>query len=229
MKYKTLFAFLLISTFASAGDVEKRALSYFDEIKISGNFKVELVHSDTFGIEIYDICCSMSEIKIDQTGSLLKINNDKGLINDNDFDIVIYYNKLDNIIVQRGAQLQCREDIKGNSLNIATYSGSNINLGVSLEYLDIMVSAGSSVRIDGNVDLLKANVNTGASLEMERTDSRKAEVKALTGGMMTCSVKDEIKAIAGTGGSIEYIGNPRITDIDTHLGGSISCNKRSVK
>ncbi len=229
MKYKTLFAFLLLSTFAKAGDWEKRALSYFDEIKISGNLRVELLRSDTLGIEIYDICCSMSEIKIDQSGSLLKINNDKGLINDNEFDIIIYYNQLDNIIVQRGAQLKCREDIKGNSMNIVAYSGSSINLGVSLEYLDLMVSAGSTVHIDGNVDYLKANVNTGASLEMERTDSRKAEVKALTGGMLVFRVKDEIKAIAGTGGSIEYIGNPRITDLDTHLGGSIYCTKQSIK
>lgn len=229
MKYTSLFTLLLVSSIAFAGNWEKRSLSYFNEIKISGNLRVELVKSDTAGIEVFDICCSMSEIKIDQSGRLLKINYDKGLVNDNEYDIIVYYTSLSEITVQRGARLECREDMEENAMNIIAHSGSNINLGMKLEYLDIMATAGSAIHIDGEIDFLKANVNAGASLEMNRAKTRKADVKALTGGNVSFQVEEEIKAVAGTGGNIEYSGNPRVTDIDTHLGGIVHCNNRSVE
>jgi hypothetical protein len=227
MKVKFLLIASLLSSVLFAGEWEKRELSYFDKIKVSGNIRVQLVQSDEPWLEIRDACCDMSDLKIEVDGSTLVINNDKGLIKDEEFDIIVHYPILRSLKAQVGANVKSKEWLESQFLKLTVTTGADVNLGIKAEELDLEATTGAMVYVDGSAERLLAVSNTGAVVEMDHFEAKFGDIKAHTGGVIETLVTERLKATAGTGGEIQNNGKPESTDIDTHLGGSVDCIRRS--
>lgn len=227
MKLILFFITSLLSSALFASEWEKRELSYFDQIKISGNIRLQLIQSDNPYLEIRNAFCDMSDLRVDVKGSTLFINYDKGLISDEEFDVIVYYPILRNLKAQVGAEVESKDWLDSEYLKVSVSTGAYVNLGIRAEELDLEASTGARLYVDGHCKRLFAVSNTGAFVEMDQCKAGFGFIKAHTGGIIESQVTDQLKAKAGTGGEIHIEGKPEKTDINTHLGGSVVCINRS--
>ncbi len=227
MKTILLSFSLLISGIVNAGDWQRRELSYFDEIKVSGNVRVQLVLSEENYLEIYDFCCSRSDLRISQDGRTLKINYDKGIITDEDFDVVVYYTNLKKIQAQIGAGIESKDMINSQRIELLASTGGKLNLEIQAVDIELEATTGSMVYLNGKSERLDIVANTGSMVELDDLLASDVFVKAFTGADISLTAEKSLRAKAGTGGTIDYSGNPKIFEMDTHLGGEIHCRQRS--
>jgi cytoskeletal protein CcmA (bactofilin family) len=224
MKLKLVLVLLFIGRIGYSGTWQTMQLSYFDELRVSGNIKVKLVESDSIYLEVFDYCCTMSDLKLTQNGSELKLNNDKGLVTDDMYNVVLHYKIIRKLNIHAGATVKTDSILNTEYLSVNMSSGGELTGDINATQLDLSLSSGAKAVFAGEVKNSNLTVNTGAVLNMKKVLSEKAEIKANTGGQVQAMVNGSVDLSVSTGGRIDYFGDPKIIRRKSKLGGII-CRK----
>ncbi len=96
-----------------------------------------------------------------------------------------------------------------------------MHLKVEAESLDIDISSGGVVQIEGHAKTLKIDVSSGGVLNAEELESGYADADASSGGVANFTVRESLSAAASSGGSIRYSGNPEKLRVHSSVSGSI--------
>lgn len=83
------------------------------------------------------------------------------------------------------------------------------------------LSDGSQLSVGGMVEKAKVKLSGGSSFQGDRLDIQEAEVEAGDGANATVRVRKRLKARAGDGASINYIGDNVKLDVKTDEGGNV--------
>lgn len=228
MKLKMIIVLALLITTGGAAQAQiDKDLNAFTQLDIEGYFKVKLVKGSNNHITIDGPSRLMEKVDIEEGGEELTLrlkphpNNYEG----EPLDVVLSYNgSIEEIEASLGAELNCKEVLKAQRMDIAAHTGGILELDVETEDLEVKASTGGIITLNGKVDYQEVKVNTGGIYNAYQLQSNQIEVKANTGGIAHLQVEQKMDAEANTGGMINYRGNPTVLITDTSLGGMIEGN-----
>lgn len=207
--------FCVIATFSQntidAKNVEKRNVGSFHGIKSSAGIEVFITQSDK---EELAVTASEKELlgKIETIveGGILKISRK------NDWN---FWNEYKNWHVKVYVSYKTL-----NSLHVS--SGSSVSGTVKTDMLDVDVSSGGTIKINGSAKTLTIESSSGGDFSSYDFSADMCSAKASSGGSIKVTVAKELSAKASSGGEVKYKGDGVIKNISVSSGGEV---KRSSK
>lgn len=222
MKQFIIVTVLLISQLFFAQEITKD-LGRFNEVKIYDRISAELIPSDKNYIEISGK--RSSEVEVIQKNDELKVRMPiTKLLKGENISVKIYYNQtLEEIEAFEGSLVTSSHVIKADDLEITAKEGSQINLEIEVEELDVKVVTGGEIMLRGTVaGEMEADIKTGGVLDAKKLKTKRTEVSINAGGEAEVFATDFVKARTKAGGTIHIYGKPAKIDQQTFAGGTIT-------
>jgi hypothetical protein len=223
--------FLTVLTLQSGFAQQKRDMPVADfrKLTLQGNLQVELSQGDKAQVIIFGSQEEQDEVTMSTSGDKVTL---KTKLSDQLFEkdknrrrpikVQITYASLNQLVTSRGANVEGGSVINADDLEIKAHSGSQLSLEVQATNLKLEVSEGAHATIKGTATVQKTSVSTGAELIADRLFSEIVNIRTTTGANAKISASKTLEASAGTGGNIQYRGQPTRRDVNTSLGGNIS-------
>ena len=219
--FSLLFCFLLSNVVFADNYVEP--VSPFDEIILSGNIDVLLVEGTEESVEVRN---KEEKISISVSGGVLKVKRKKPLkikeYKQDPIQVLINYKVVRRVKASSGSSVTHRSVISGDQLVLDFNSGAHGAFDVDLGNLEVKVSEGAQLKVQGTTVSQNSKVATGAGFSAYRLDCERAYVKSSTGAEAKIVATELLEAKASTGGDINYKGNPRKVKIKDNLGGNVN-------
>lgn len=216
-----LFSLIVTSTF-NAQEVSKD-LTRFNEVKVYDRISAELVPSDRNYIEISGK--RSAEVEVIQKNDELKVRMPlTKLLKGEEISVRIYFTQpLEEIEAFEGSLITSEKLIKADDLEITAKEGSQINLEIQVEELDVKVVTGAEIMLKGTViGEMEAEISTGGVLDAKNLKTKRTEVSINAGGEAEVNATDFVKARTKAGGTIHIYGKPAKIDQQTFAGGTIT-------
>lgn len=222
MKQFIIATVLLISQLFFAQEITKD-LTRFNEVKIYDRISAELIPAERNYIEISGK--RSSEVEVIQKNDELKVRMPiTKLLKGEDISVRIYYTQtLEEIEAFEGSLVTSEHVIKANDLEITAKEGSQINLEIQAEELDVKAVTGAEIMLRGTVaGEMEAEIKTGGVLDAKKLKTKRTEVSIHAGGEAEVFATDFVKARTKAGGTIHIYGKPAKIDQQTFAGGTIT-------
>lgn len=204
---------------------ETRNLEPFDKIDVSGNFEIDLKASDKESITFISGSVDLDRIETEVNGTTLKIRISRKFgHSDDDTPVraVVNYRNLRQVEAGISADVVFRTITEGDYMLLKSRSGGHIEMETAVISLEATATQGGEIKLSGKCRVLEAKANTGGELKAYDLVASHAVVKANTGGEVQVNVTDKLDADAGTGGVIDYRGDPPTVSVSENLGGEVN-------
>src|SRR5690606_18937833 len=182
MKQFIILTVLLISQLFFAQEITKD-LGRFNEVKIYDRISAELITSDKNYIEISGK--RSAEVEVIQKNDELKVRMPlTKLLKGEEISVRIYFTQpLEEIEAFEGSLVTSSHVIKADDLEITAKEGSQINLEIEVEELDVKVVTGGEIMLRGTVaGEMEADIKTGGVLDGKKLKTKRTEVSINAGG-----------------------------------------------
>ena len=203
-----------------------RNLEAFTELKVSESITVELVKANNNQVEIEVQSGNDEDLITKVSDGVLRIFWKKGMGYNRTARVKLSFKELDYISTSAGAKVISNEVLNTKELKVMATSGGAITLEVECNKVDANVSSGSKIKLEGSTKTQQVDASSGGSYKADALTCETTEAKASSGASIFVHASNSIKAEAGSGGSIKYMGDPQIKDIEASKmsGGRISGN-----
>lgn len=226
MKISVFIITLILSLNVSAQEIIYN-LSDFKSLSVIGNFEVEIIQSDR-NVAVVDIN-NEEEVKKDNilftyAAEKLTIKYQGSFIKDIEIKIRIYYaNTIQEIEARRGVQIRVENAGKFTEKTVfkAENGGKLLIKNIEASEVSAEISKGGSIRISGKADSFTAKIVAGGTIGGKDLEAKLVNAKVNMGGEITCNPLESLLAQVTSGGSIHYIGKPKLVDKKVTLGGNI--------
>lgn len=221
MKYLLSISLFFFSLNLWAHQNETRDLKDFSEISVSQGIELIAQKGNSNRIELEVSRIDLEDVITEVRGNRLYIKLSRGRHRNNRVQARLsYQGELVEILVSTAARATFRDKVKSRDLRLSSSTSGTLELQVEVSNIDMEVTTSGKIMIEGSSNEIEASATTGAVIEAQDLEGAKAYAKANTGAVIKLKVSDQLRASAGTGGSIRYSGKPR-TDIRTNTGGSV--------
>lgn len=235
MKKTTIFLLaMLVSASVFAQKPQEYSFGEFKRVSIKGIMQVEMTQGESNKVTIEGDEEATSKVSVEVKGSSLNIRtNALSQLNQKHYDyererkkiiVKITFTTMQELEVGRGAYVDVSSVVKANHFDLVASSGGIVKIEVDTPALVADVTQGGIINISGKAAYQDSRVNTGGELHAYKLESQDLTIKANTGGVAQVNTSKSIEARAGTGGEINYKGNPRQRDVSTSLGGEVRQN-----
>lgn len=189
-----------------AAHAETRTATEFKGIDVSAGIQVVLTHGEEAVVVTADDQESIDKIITTVENGILKIGIDT------DWRI---WKMAETWGAKVYVSYQTLEVLKANS-------GASIRGSIGeTDNMEIVLSSGSVVEVDGSANYLKAEASSGALLKSYDLRVKDLKAGASSGGGVQVTASNEVNADASSGGFIRYKGDATIKNINVSSGGSV--------
>lgn len=189
-----------------ASHAEKREVADFKGIDVSAGIQVVLTHGEEAVVVTADNQESIDKIITTVENGILKIGIDS------DWRI---WKMADTWGAKVYVSYQTLESLKASS-------GASIRGSIGeTDNMEIILSSGSVVEVDGVANHLRAEASSGALLKSYNLRVKDLKAGANSGGGVQVTASNEVNADASSGGFIRYKGDASIKTINVSSGGSV--------
>ena len=220
---KTIISLSLLTAglFLNAQELQKRDITNFTKIKVSGAADVVYRYSDTLKLEVNTIAKQFDNLvtKI-ENGTLYiytKGNTNSPLV------VNVSNNSLNALEVSGASSFKSSTPIKKDSLSITVSGSSDVKLALENEYTEIIQSGASDLNLSGSTTNLLAQVSGASTLKSYNLISKNATVTATGASTAKIFVTDKLLANANGASAIKVKGN--VNDIVANASTSSSITK----
>ena len=206
---------------------EKRAVGNFDEVAVSGHFKVILQEGQEGDLVISAGENLFEYIITEVRGNKLKISTKKGytIRASKKIEIVVNYQNISGIILSGSGKIISNDKIKSNELDIAVSGSGSVNIELEAHDVDVALSGSGSLNLTGYSDDMSCTISGSGNINGYEMTVNKVKAHISGSGSAKFHVKDEIHATTSGSGNVRYTGNPKI--IKTKSSGSGSVKKKN--
>lgn len=225
-KICNLLLFIVLYTMdlpAQTGEMIR--VSSFDKVEVNGGFEVDFRLCDSEMVTLVSGKADREDIRIEVKGRTLSLAMKKALLSSTSgvpVRVVVCYRALRQVEAAAQSALTFREALKGDYLVVKARTGATISLTSALTTLEATATQGAELNLQGSCPVLEAKANTGALIQAYAMVADDALVTANTGGKVYVTVHGKLEADAGTGGQIDYRGDPAELSVSESLGGTIN-------
>jgi len=210
-----LFTGMFTAGILYAGESEKRAVSSFDSIHVTGPITLYLEKGNKESVTVSVENIKPEKIITETDGLTLRVRPQSGIFSeDAGAKITVTYRELRGIRAGGGAEVMGRSVIQGDKIEI------NVNTNAKAK-LQVKTRTGE-LDISGKVDSQEAIINTGARLNGFDLACEKVYININTTAVGNVHAKKLIDADVGTKGTLRYKGNPEKERIQKSLGGKVT-------
>ncbi len=196
-------------------------LSSFDELKISGTFKVTLAQGDVPHISIETDENIHEYITAEVRGNTLYLGMEKGSYDPSRLEVFITSYPLAKIDISGAASLVSETPLTGESLLINTSGASKIDIDLQSEDIRTRVSGAGKIDIRGKARKHDIKISGVASMNCRELDTEETRVSISGAGSAKVHVTGTLDASVSGVGSIKYSGDPENVRTNTSGAGSI--------
>jgi len=196
-------------------------VSDFDEIQLTGDYKVNLIPGTSEEVEIEADENLMEDIDVDVIGSNLRIES-RRIRSRKGITLNIYYKELNGISAGGAIDLMSRATIRSKYFDIRMGGAGEIDLEFEGEKLTIKMSGAGDIRLSGKATELDINISGAGGLDAFdlKTDFARVRISGIGGADVY--VSRELEARISGLGDINYKGSPKYVDSDVSGLGSIN-------
>ena len=218
-----LFTGMFTAGILYAGESEKRAVSSFDSIHVTGPITLYLEKGNKESVTVSVENIKPEKIITETDGLTLRVRPQSGILSeDAGAKITVTYRELRGIRAGGGAEVMGRSVIQGDKIEINVNTNAKAKLQVKANILKIKLTSTGELDISGKVDSQEAIINTGARLNGFDLACEKVYIKINTTAVGNVHAKKLIDADVGTKGTLRYKGNPEKERIQKSLGGKVT-------
>lgn len=218
-------AAILLSFSAMAQDdnrkIETRNISQFEKIRVSKGINVTLVEGEKPKAEVHIKNADLSDVITESDKNTLTLKMKTKIYKDVAVQVFVTYQTLREISVGAGGSVDAKTTLFADQLTLEAGMDGSIEIYVDVNALEASASA-ARITVSGTAKTVEAKATTGGKFEGADLETEKAYVKANTGGNLTINVTQLLDASAGTGGTVEYTGNPPKVETKETLGGKVN-------
>lgn len=210
--------------FSTSMYAQTQSLKDFDGIQVSGNLDVTLVNSNNNSLDVEMVKGDSDNLVTEVQGNTLVLK-----VKSNWFgsktkaNITVYHDGVSSMDVSAGAYVHTSDTMSGDKMSVEVSSGAKCNASVDVATLTIEISSGASSTIKGSSNKQTVEVSSGASYNGQMLESDDTSVDVSSGASAKVWANEKINAEASSGGSIQYKGDPSISNVESgkYSGGSI--------
>ncbi|MEO0572458.1 MAG: head GIN domain-containing protein [Bacteroidota bacterium] len=197
-----------------------REVGNFYAVKVFDLIEVNLIQSDENKILIKGR--NVDDIKwVNKDGVLkLRMQLDKKFTGEDTF-IEVYYQDLDVIDANEGAQITCNEMVKKNKIELRAQEGAKIRIGMDVAVAEIRAVTGGIIEASGLAENQSIVINTGGIFEGSDLRTTNSDVKISAGGEAEVFASERVNIDVKAGGDVVVYGKPKYVKKKTFVGGRI--------
>jgi len=220
------YAFLISCLlFAAMGLTAQENINFsdFEVLHIKGNLEVTLTPGDQTGVIIEP--GEDRKVKLIQEGDRLTVRHAELFryksYREFPIKVEIIYKELDELSIAAGAGVTGTQSISNIRVDVKLRSGARAKLDIQADKCDLDVAEGAEGLFTGRVRQVTGMASTGGQLGAHKLVAERCKMRANTGGCARVQAKEFLDAMAHTGGTIIYGGQPAELVTNDGLGGNI--------
>jgi hypothetical protein len=224
IRYKSfllILLFLMGTGILQAQSVENRSIGSFHGIKTSNAITVYLQKGNSPSLRVEAEGIDLDEIETKVEGGILKIQLGRGNYQNIDVQVTVTYTNLDMLAASSASGIFSREVIRTDRIEIMASSAATIEVELDAREVSLNASSAADVEVSGKAESVQIDVSSAGDIDAYDLIALRAQVSASSAGEAKVSVEQEINALASSGGSIKYQGNPQKSSTDSRSGGSV--------
>jgi len=234
MKTITSFiAILLISCFTISAQkgvkgngneiTKNRSVGDFDEVSISGHFKIELKKGNEGDITLKGESNIIEYIETEVKDGHLKIKFKKGLSfrTHKTIHITIAFHDIEGISSSGSSDVFCDDEITAKALKLSLSGSGNFKMNVDTFNLTASISGSGNMRLTGKTDSFGCGISGSGNMNAEALASLVTTAKISGSGNVKVRAINEIHAKSSGSGNIIYYGDPDIVKATSSGSGSV--------
>ncbi len=204
---KSIISLSLITSsfFLNAQDIQKRDISTFNKIQVSGATDVVYNNSDTLKLEVKTSAKQFDNLITKVENGTLFIYT-KGNIY-SPIVVNVSGNNLSAVEISGASSIKSNTPLKKDSLSIIISGSSDAKLVLENDYTKITQSGASDLVLSGTTNNLTAQVSGASTLKSYSLTSKQANVTATGASTAKIFVTDKLVANAGGASNIKVKGN----------------------
>ena len=203
-------------------EIVDRKPGEFERVRVFGKMEVRMIPGTEPNVHIEARGVSLEKIKTSIDDGELKVRLSKLFASDAEVYVEITHGELKGVEALGDAEVIFDKPVIAPRFDIQSTMGSNVELVVETQHLDLKAYQGGQVLLKGSTDSLDAYVNTGGILSGTDLVCQRVDIRLNTGGKGEVTVEKELEASVNTGSDFSYYGKPPSTDISTSFGGTVS-------
>lgn len=198
----------------------------FDEIFISGNFKVTIAQEENYEVNL-DVKDDLKPyVSVEQNGGRLEVRMKSGLFK-NKFErgeIFIAAPNIRRVKASGGVELKTRNTIETDQMELEVSGASNVHLAVVADRMETHLSGAGSMDLEGEADIAEISISGAGKVNAYELVTNRLEVHVSGAGMARVHAQEELDVRVSGAASLRYKGNPTISQSISGAGSVRSAN-----
>ncbi|MRG45596.1 hypothetical protein GFS24_10745 [Chitinophaga sp. SYP-B3965] len=189
---------------------EKRnASGSFDEIQVSGRYKVLFRQGSTTSIEVEADENLLPYIETNVDGAELQVHSKKGYNVKPTATIVVYITlpKLSSLQSSGSSSFSGEGSLKGDKLEISLSGKADVDLSLNYSGLELAVSGSGMVKLAGSVTKVEVNISGSGEFVAPDMKSQNMEINISGNGNAHVNVEKKLEIAISGNGKVKYKGS----------------------
>ena len=204
---------------------ENRTISEkFSKIDVSSGIEVQLEQAETTSVEVEADSNLLQHITTKVVNGTLEITTDENIDTSVARNVKIKMPKIEALNSSSGASIHINNTIRGNSIQIKSSSGSEVEATLEFENIDLETSSGSATTLTGKALKFSSKSSSGSEINADKLEANEVYAQATSGSSTDVNAILLLNAKSSSGSSIKYSGKAKSVVKEETSGGSVSGN-----
>ena len=219
-KITILFALVAFLAAPAVKAQSERNVSGFNSIKITGPMNVNITQGDNESVRVEADQEDMERIITEVNGNVLMISA-KELKGNKDVTIHVTAKEITSVDLTGSGNVTGRNLIKGQSLRLMIAGSGNMSMDVGVNDLIVGLTGSGNLTLTGQTQDLKMRVSGSGNADALKLHAQKADVHVSGSGNAMVNVKGDLTGSLSGSGDIEFMGTPKINNINVRGSGKL--------
>ena len=199
----------------------------FSEIDISENIRAKIKQADDHSLTVRTDANLHDYIITEVRGNTLKIQvkDHYQLKPTEEIQVYITFEEIDEIEASSSSGVYSDSRIEAGEMEIDVSSGAEVELEIQADEITGDCSSSGSIRLKGETKKCRLDVSSGGDVWAKDLISQQVWADASSGGNITITVLETLRADVSSGADIDFYGDPGNIRIDESSGGDVDHKK----
>jgi hypothetical protein len=200
-----------------------RETADFSEIDISENIEARIKQADGHSLSVKTDSNLHEYIITEVDGNKLdiEVKDHYRLKPTEKIEVFITFEEIDEIEASSSSRVYTDSKIEASDMEIDVSSSADVELEIEADEITGDCSSGGSIKLKGKTEICRLDASSGGDIEAKDLMSKEVEADASSGGNITITALEELKADVSSGSDIDFYGDPDKIQIDESSGGDV--------
>lgn len=217
-----LTAFMVMSLAGYAQQsVTARNMADFSGVELVGKLRVELIASDSVGLEVQLHNVGADRLDWSVKNDILSMRLRPGSSSEASADVKIYFKKLKTVKAS-ASNVAVKGVLHALMLDVDLSAGAMFGAEVDVTDLELRIIGNSAADITGKAKYYAVSATTKSKANTRSLDVLDARVEASSAAEVYVTASERLNILSDSGASVYYRGTPAILRTSTRLMGTVN-------